>query len=101
MAAGGSPDQQAYLLAFPAMADALKGVFKTLEFVEATSKSLSASSLEANQVLGDFRIVREVGRGGMGVVYEAVQMSLNRKVALKILKLGMDTIPPSKFLLPR
>ena len=32
-----------------------------------------------------FRIVREIGRGGMGVVYEAVELALNRRVALKIL----------------
>ena len=80
----GSPiDREALLLEHAEHASALRRFFALLDVVEATS--MSGTSPAASGRLGDFEILRELGRGGMGVVYEARQLSLNRKVALKVL----------------
>ena len=44
-----------------------------------------AARATIGRTIGDFKIRREIGRGEMGIVYEARQVSLNRKVALKVL----------------
>lgn len=56
-----------------------KTMFNDPDGSEPTSES------QAQRTLGDFQIIRKIGKGGMGTVYEAEQVSLNRKVALKVL----------------
>jgi serine/threonine protein kinase len=54
---------------------------------------LPASGLETGVEIGDFRIERRLGAGGMGIVYQARQLSLNRPVALKVLGQALSREP--------
>ena len=83
--AGKPPDRTAVLAAHPQLAGQLDQCLAGLEFIHRAGQT--AGELPAQ--LGDFRIRREIGRGGMGVVFEAEQLSLHRTVALKILRFGV------------
>lgn len=77
---------------YPDMAEEIRELFPTIAAMEKFKVqkerfSSGRASLGPIRIerLGDFRIVREIGRGGMGVVFEAEQESLARRVAIKVL----------------
>lgn len=95
---GECPPIAEYANRYPELADEIRDLFPTIAQMEGLKvqiehdqqpspvRGMIAGHVPMSQ-LGDFRIIREIGRGGMGVVYEAEQMSLGRRVAIKALPL--------------
>ncbi len=101
--AGEAVDPEALAARHPDKAEELRRLLPALRMLATAGGSRDGPAPGANaaevgdalepRVLGDFRIVREVGRGGMGVVYEAEQVSLGRRVALKVLPFAATMDP--------
>jgi serine/threonine protein kinase len=101
---GKAPDKQSFLASNEELRDLLEPMLANLEMADGllaaqaeresapTLETAPAGSAKHAEILGDFELLRELGRGGMGVVYAARQISLNRTVALKVL--------PSSLFLP-
>jgi serine/threonine protein kinase len=100
--AGQAPDRRQLLASHPGLRRELEEFFAGQDEVERLAAPLREAGRDGGErgsaprtaagdaapeigQLGDFRLLREVGRGGMGVVYEAEQISLRRRVALKVL----------------
>ncbi len=86
---GRAPDRESFVAGHPEVADKLRVALVGCDFVRRAGQELAEAVGDGpaapRETLGDFRIVREIGRGGMAVVYEAEQISLGRRVALKVL----------------
>jgi eukaryotic-like serine/threonine-protein kinase len=95
--AGRPVDVETLMNQHPHIAERLQTCLCALNLVQQATASLACENLEHAAVavgrLGDFDIIREVGRGGMGVVYEAQQISLGRQVALKVLPFAATLDP--------
>ncbi len=89
---GENPEPSAWVERFPRFADELRGILATIHQIETGGPKRTPDPADVASDLapmpdriGDFQIVRQIGRGGMGVVFEAIEDPIGRRVALKVL----------------
>ncbi len=90
---GERPSPSEYAGQYPEHADRIRELFPMLVMMEQGATEMSAGANPPEDIftdpaptqIGEYNLLREIGRGGMGVVYEAEQLSLNRRVAVKVL----------------
>jgi serine/threonine protein kinase len=98
---GRRPNRLEFVARHPEISAELSACLQGFAFVNSAFANIDGPTGEvgadfeplAARLLGDFRLLREIGRGGMGVVYEAIQLTLSRRVAVKILPMAAALDP--------
>lgn len=84
--AGKQPEKGPFIERYPELSEVVTECLEGIDLAHSLSQHLTPQVSEMiARPLGDFKIIREIGRGGMATVYEATQLSLGRRVALKVL----------------